>query len=95
MDPKPTLPQAPTPRYRFDDFVAALHQDRVYAHAIHRMVKWGRKGKKNEQAALEELENHVDFSPVLEELDVKPDDIDPHRCSNNTKFSMLDFSKYI
>jgi hypothetical protein len=94
-DLPPPLPHKPRSPYRFDDFVAALQQDRVYAHAIHRMVKWGRNGHCKE--AMRQLKDHVLVSPVLDDLDVSDDidSADTSKCSNNTKFFMLDFSKYV
>jgi hypothetical protein len=92
---KPKLPPAPKDGpYSFDDFVLALQQDRIYAHKVHKMVLWGRKEKGKEQEALDALERHVNFSPVLDELGVTEAELNP-KCSNNTKFSMLDFSKYV
>jgi hypothetical protein len=91
----PWLPPAPPRPYSFDDFVATLQQDRVYAHAIHRMVMWGRKH--NCEEAMRQLNDHVRMDSVLEDLDVSVDiDAEPtSRCTNNTKFLMLDFSKYV
>ena len=93
--PPPPLPPKPNRPYRFDDFVAALQQDRVYAHAIHRMVMWGRQHDCEE--AMRRLKDHVRMNPVLDDLDVSGDidSEDTSRCSNNTKFLMLDFAKYV
>jgi hypothetical protein len=94
---KPKLPNRPKGApYPFNKFVAVLRDDHDYAKMVFQMVKWGRAKPENESQALKDLAGHVNFpKAVLDELGVKEADISPHRCSNNTKFSMLDFSKYV
>jgi hypothetical protein len=80
--------------FDFDDFVSVLQQNRIYAHKIHKLIIWGRDG--HEADAIAELDTyHVHYPPVFRDLSISEADIDPKRCSNNTKFSMLDFAKYV
>jgi hypothetical protein len=95
--PPPPLPDPPEGKpLDFDDFVGVLRAKRPYAHAIHKMVMWGRRYDCKE--AMRQLNEHVRISPVQEDLEVTgPIDSENNtsRCSNNTKFFMLDFSKYV
>ena len=97
-DAPPVPASPPDGPYEFNDFVRVLENDIYYARAIHKIVKYGRKGTTQEGWALDRLAEHVTFPKSdLDELSVTESEIDPSstRCSNNTKLSMLDFARFV
>ena len=94
---QPDVPTAPKVPYRFSDFVRVAQDDVYYGLAIHEIVKYGRGSPGNRRWALEQLRHHVEFPKHdLDDLATKERDLkDIDRCSNNTKFLMLDFCKYL
>jgi len=95
LPPKPHEPQRPDTPYDFSDFVRVVQKDFYYGRSIHRIVDYGRRyGKDAELWALGILAHHVSFPPRdLDELGVKEANISD-KCTNNTKFYMLDFTKW-
>jgi hypothetical protein len=94
--PKP--PKPPEEPYEFGDFVRILQKDVYYARAIHKIVEYSRSGEAGaEDWACDHLNKHVIIdSSDLSTLDIPPDtDLSTSRCSNNTKFFMLDFARFV
>jgi hypothetical protein len=90
---KPYVPNKPKVPYRFSEFVHLVQKDFYYGRAIHEIVKYGRQC--DEKWAVEQLRHHVEFPPrELSDLATTDGDLGD-RCSNNTKFFMLDFCRYI
>jgi hypothetical protein len=98
-DPPPLPPLPPHHPLDFDDFVDYLRDKPGYARKIHRMVMYGRKWGHCPgvcKKVMDLLNTHVLILPVTDELSIDPkiDSGSTSRCSNNTKFYMLDFAKY-
>jgi hypothetical protein len=91
-EPKPPLPNQPDKPYTFSDFVRVVQKDFYYGRSIHRIVEYGRKW--DEAWAEGVLDKHVQITVTdLDELGIVKTDLGS-RCSNNTKFFMLDFTRY-
>src|SRR5213080_221324 len=99
---RPTI-NFPKHPFSFGELVHVLSKDVYYARALHELVKYGHQ-KANEQPpdtgevdwVKTELSKHVKrlSKAELAELGFKHDP-DDDKCSNNTKFYMLNFSRYI
>jgi hypothetical protein len=92
--PLPPLPNEPDTPYDFSDFVRVVQKDFYYGRSIHRIVKWGQNGPAEEIQAEAILAKHVKFDDRdLKELGVHKAQLSD-KCSNNTKFLMLHFTRY-
>jgi hypothetical protein len=94
LPPKPPLPNEPDEPYDFSDFVRVVQKDFYYGRSIHRIVEYGQYGGHAEIWAEKILAKHVKFDDRdLKELRVDKVQLSD-KCSNNTKFMMLHFTRY-
>ena len=92
---RPPTPEHPDEPYTFGDFVHVVEKDIYYGRALHKIVKYGRENPDDADWALTELAYHV-VMPEFELDELGTDDsIVSDRCSNTTKFFMLDFCRYV
>jgi hypothetical protein len=94
MLPTPPEPDVPPEPYDFGDFVRLVQKDFYYGRAIHRIVAYGMQGGAEELWAEGILKKHVTINvPTLKELGIDPVYFED-KCSANTKFIMLQFTRY-
>ena len=91
--PKPHVPDRPDQPYDFGDFVRVVQKDFYYGRQIHKIISYG--VKYGEEAWAEEI---IDQHVNLPDRDLKELGVDKaqfsDKCSNNTKFHFLLFTKY-
>jgi hypothetical protein len=93
LPPPPPVPNEPAEPYDFSDFVRVVQKDFYYGRSIHRIIKYALKYGK-ESWALGILAKHVKFDDRdLKELGVHKAQLSD-KCSVNTKFMMLHFTRY-
>lgn len=91
--PKPPEPQRPDEPYDFGDFVRVVQKDFYYGRSIHKIIAYGVKYGE-EDWATEIIDKHVKLPDRdLKELGVHKAQLSS-KCSNNTKFNFLHFTKY-
>ena len=100
MKRKPPKPPEPPPDgpYEFSDFVRILEENVYYARKIHEIVKYSQSGEAGaEDWACKHLDMHVKIDTSdLSTLGIDQNtNLDTSRCSNNTKFFMLDFARFV
>lgn len=92
---RPEPLNAPEKPYTFSDFVHVAQKDLYYGRGIHELVKYARENPCDEEWVMCELGKHVDLPDYeLDELGLQGAGPTP-RCSNNTKFFMLDFCRFV
>ena len=94
---RPTL-NAPDRPYTFSELVHVLEKDLYYARGLHELVKYAHQNDGNSKKrnwAKRELSKHVKHLSKEEVDDLGHSDPDDDKCSNNTKFYMFDFIRYI
>jgi hypothetical protein len=94
--PRPKLPKKPKEPYNFSYFINVVKKDVYYGRALHALIKYAHQNPADETWALKKLSDHVILPDYeLSELGIDELDVCPTRCSNNTKFYMVDFLRYV